>query len=133
MKVYIYVAIGGFLGAMFRFFVKSITLFDYRGDFPLNTLVINVTGSLILAFILTLALDFLKRNNDVKIGISVGFLGSYTTFSTLCKELAILMSHSKFGTAGLYVTSSVVLGLLCVYVGITSARAVNRVMEKVRN
>jgi CrcB protein len=84
--------IGGALGAMLRLAVKNISIGQYQGSFPLNTLIINISGSFVLAFFLTMTLEFFEFDADVRLGISTGFLGAYTTFSTLCRESVLLLA-----------------------------------------
>ena len=59
---------------------------------------------------------------DLRIGLSTGFLGAFTTFSTLCKETVSLMAGGNFFLAISYMTVSAILGLAAVYFGIVMAR-----------
>jgi fluoride exporter len=124
MKNYIFIAIGGFLGAICRVFIKNIHIYHYKELVPLNTLIINVTGSFILALLLTLAFEIWEMDESVRLGITTGFLGSYTTFSTLCKETVALLTKGDYFSALTYITLSTVLGLTGVYLGIIVAREV---------
>ncbi|WP_027626796.1 fluoride efflux transporter FluC [Clostridium lundense] len=121
MKEYIFIGIGGFLGAISRLLIKNIEMFNYSGDIPVNTLIINITGSFLLSFILTLALEGIKIDSNIKMGLCTGFLGSYTTFSTLCKETYNLFYKSYY-FASIYVFFSIVLGLLMAYLGVALGR-----------
>lgn len=123
MREYIFIGIGGFLGATSRFFIKNINLFNYAGNIPLNTLIINITGSFLLSFILTLTLEGMKIDSNIKMGLCTGFLGSYTTFSTLCKETYNLF-HESYYLASIYVFFSTVLGLLMAYLGVVLGRKI---------
>jgi fluoride exporter len=126
VKTYFCIAAGGFLGAISRFIIKSVYIFDYKGNFPLNTLIVNVTGSLVLAFVLSLVLNDFKLNEDIKLGISTGFMGAYTTFSTLCKEMTRLMTEGNFFTALIYIIVSISLGLIAVYIGIKLSKMIQK-------
>nr|WP_242851510.1 CrcB family protein [Clostridium sp. DMHC 10] len=86
MKKYLLIAGGGALGAILRFIIKNINFYNYKQAIPLNTLIINITGSFVLALISTIAIDNLELDNDIRLGITTGFIGAYTTFSTMCKE-----------------------------------------------
>jgi CrcB protein len=121
MKKYIYISFGGIAGAILRYLIRSISVDRYPGDIPFNTLVINLSGCFLLAFVLTGAKDVLKINADLKLGIATGFAGAYTTFSTLCKEVVTLIAGKHYVSAGLYVILSVMLGIGCVYTGIKLA------------
>lgn len=123
MKRYVLIGLGGALGAVSRFLIKGMNL-GYHGKFPLNTLIINISGSLILAFILTVALEIWSFDEDVRLGIATGFIGAYTTFSTLCKETVLLAQQGFFFYAVLYVAVSTALGLLAAYLGMIVARRI---------
>lgn len=130
MRRYAYIAIGGVLGAMARFFIKNIHLINYKGSFPLNTFTINITGSFILAFLLTTS-GLAKFDEDIKLGIGTGFLGAYTTFSSMCKEAVTLMRNGSFNVAILYLLLSVVIGFLAAYFGfITSSIVLQKLVRR---
>jgi len=118
MKKYFLIMLGGTLGAILRFSLKNVQIFKYSGNIPINTLIINVTGSFVLSVLLTLSFGTWKLGNNIKLGLTVGFLGAYTTFSTLCKETAGLLEHGSFISAAEYIAASVILGLAAVYVGV---------------
>lgn len=124
MKNYIYIGIGGFLGAISRVFIKNIHIYHYKELIPLNTLLINVSGSFILALLLTIAFEIWEMDESLRLGITTGFLGGYTTFSTLCKEIVGLITKGDYFSAITYITISTVLGFLGVYLGIVVAREV---------
>lgn len=115
-------AVGGFLGADARFFLKSIQILDYNGSFPLNTMLINILGCFLLAAILTLAFEIMEFDADIRLGVATGFLGAFTTFSTLCKETADLLATGHYASAFSYVALSTLLGLLSAYLGTVAAR-----------
>ena len=124
MKKYIFIGVGGFFGAILRYYIKSIQIWGYHANFPLNTLIINIAGSFILAFTLTIAFEVWEFHPDIRHGIAAGFLGAFTTFSTMCKESASLFSNGASQTAILYIAISVILGLSAVYSGSFSARLI---------
>ena len=80
----LFIAIGGMLGSISRFAIKNIHMWNYHENTSLNTLFINITGSFLLALILTIAFEVWNFDPDILLGIATGFLGAYTTFSTLC-------------------------------------------------
>lgn len=77
-----------------------------------------------LALLLTLALEIFEIDESIRLGIATGFLGGYTTFSTLCKETVTLLVSGYYFSAITYLTMSTVLGLAAVYLGIVVAREV---------
>lgn len=124
MRKTIFISIGGFLGAILRYTIKNMHLYPYTDYLPLNTLIINVMGSFLLALLLTVAFEVWQYDSDIRLGIATGFLGAFTTFSTLCKEIIGLMSKGYYSYALLYMTLSIVLGLAAVYFGVVLAREV---------
>lgn len=122
MKNCLYIGIFGFLGAMLRYFLKNIHIYHYREVVPINTVIINVTGSFVLALILTVALEVFEIRQEIRLGIATGFLGAYTTFSTLCKDTITLIINGYYFSALSYITVSALLGLCASYFGIVVAR-----------
>jgi CrcB protein len=123
MKKYIFIAVGGFLGANLRFFLGNFKINNSLG-IPFVTLLINITGSFLLALFLTISLEILEFDSDIRIGISTGFFGAYTTFSTLCKEITLLIFEGNYIAAITYITMSLILGLFSAYLGIITARKI---------
>lgn len=123
MKKYIYIGAGGFIGAVLRYILKNIDIFNYT-KLPLNTFLINISGSFIIGLILTLAYEKRDIDENVRLGVVTGFIGAYTTFSTLCKETAGLYAKGSLYYAVLYVILSAVIGLAAVYTGTIAARKV---------
>lgn len=124
MKKYAYIMIGGALGAMLRVAVKSVSIGQQQGDFPFNTLIINITGSFVLALFMTLTLEIFEFDADIRLGVSTGFLGGYTTFSTFCKESVLLLVSGQYAAAAAYLAASTFLGLGAAYLGVVIARGV---------
>ena len=92
-------------------------------SFPWATLGINLTGSLVLGFVLAMGLERNWSDTWV-VPIAVGFLGAYTTFSTFSYETYTLLRTDRLMTASVYVVASVVGGLLAAAAGYGAARRV---------
>lgn len=122
MRKYIFIGAGGFLGAILRYYIKSIQIYHYKEAIPLNTLIINIAGSFMLALILTTALEVWEFDSNIRLGIATGFLGAFTTFSTMCKETVLLINSGYYFSAISYITISTMLGLGAAYFGIVVAR-----------
>ena len=122
---YLFVAVGGMLGAVLRFSLSNIHLFQANSLDVLSTLFINVSGSFVLAFILTLTESKLPITNDAKVGMTVGFLGAYTTFSTFCKESVHFIQTGSYFDAGVYMVSSIGLGLIAIYLGVSLGKKID--------
>ena len=122
MRKYVSIGCGGFLGAISRYLIKNISIYHYHENVPLNTLIINVIGAFLMALILTVALEIWAFDPDIRLGITTGFLGAFTTFSTLCKETVGLLQNGDYFSAISYLTVSTMLGLGAAYMGIVVAR-----------
>ncbi|SFA94877.1 CrcB protein [Lentibacillus halodurans] len=105
---------GGFCGAIARF---TLGEWIYTNGFPLNTLLINLAGCLLLGWFLT----FVSRRGDVRSEISLligtGFIGSFTTFSTFSMETIQLFQAGLLFYGIFYILASTIGGLLLVYTG----------------
>jgi CrcB protein len=117
----IFVGIGGFLGAISRYGIKDIHIYDYNGNFPLNTLIINLAGSFLLALILVGVSSIFMLREDMKTGLTVGMLGAFTTFSTFCRETVDLFSSNLYLIAFLYICLSIIGGLTAAWFGVSVA------------
>jgi len=122
MRKYIYIGCASFIGAVLRYLVKGIQIYNYHENVPINTLFINVLGAFIMAFIMTIAFEVWAFDSDIRLGITTGLLGAFTTFSTLCKETVVLMQNGDYFSAISYITVSTMLGLGAAYFGIVVAR-----------
>ena len=131
MKVYAFIGIGGFLGAILRFIIENIHVAYYKESLPLNTLLINLSGSFVLALFLTVTLEIGKFSANKRSGVSIGFLGAFTTFSTLCKESVKLFENDQYYLAVVYIFSTIILGLSVTYLGILLAKKI--VLKFIKN
>lgn len=126
MKKYLAVGIGGAAGTVARHFIQLIPLplsTDYR---PLLTMLINISGSFLLGFLIILFVKLVPVSAEIRLGITTGFLGGYTTFSTLCKESVLLWSSGNVLLSTAYVALSVLLGLAAAWLGIYCAKRLER-------
>lgn len=132
MKRSLYISLGGMLGAVLRFVIKDFQIIGDGEMFFLNTALVNITGSFLLAVLLTAALEIPEFDQDIRVGAGTGFLGAYTTFSTLCKEFVVLLQDGSYAHALAYMLVSVSLGLAAAFSGVTLARKllVNRILKK---
>ncbi len=120
--IYLFVGIAGSLGAILRYLI-GISLFTHS-SFPYATLCINLIGSFLLAWLTT---RFFKRTSlspVMKTAIATGFVGSFTTFSTLSVETVQLFQTGAIGLGVLYVTISMIGGFLMSTIGFKVEREV---------
>jgi fluoride exporter len=123
--IVIALACGGVVGAVSRYAV-SLALPTEPARFPWGTFVINISGALLLGFILILIIEQFPRGRLARPVIGTGFLGAYTTFSTFTVEAVEVMRDGHPGTAIAYLAGSVFVGLLAVWIGMTTARLILR-------
>jgi fluoride exporter len=114
--VYIYVGIGGAIGCLLRYFVSYFT-FPTINYFPMGTLFVNMLGSFILGWFVAKVVPVQSVSNELKTGISTGIIGSFTTFSALSIEVIQLIQASRYLWVILYLSISVVCGLMLMSVG----------------
>jgi CrcB protein len=119
---YLAVALGGALGAIARFYIGSLPLTSKGAPFPTATFIINITGSFVIGFFLTLVTERVPVSPYLRLAIAVGFVGAYTTFSTFEYETARLVEQRDFLYAFLNVTLSLIVGFAAVFAGIFAAR-----------
>jgi CrcB protein len=118
------VAAGGALGAIARFAISNSFLAFLFNSFPLPTFFINITGSLLIGFLLTLATERIEMSENLRLFLTVGFLGAYTTFSAFEFEALSLVRAKEFLNAALYVVLSISLGFISVLAGVWLARKI---------
>lgn len=117
-----FVALGSALGGVSRFLLSTFLQQKAGTGFPIGTLVVNVSGSILLGFLLRYALSTTTISPEVRGLLTTGFCGGYTTFSTFTYETMALLEDGETGRATAYVLSSVLVSLIGVYLGITAAR-----------
>jgi CrcB protein len=124
MQRYLLVALGGALGSVTRFWVGSTVAGKLGTRFPYGTFVINITACFIIGF----SLEYLGRRIELTSAwrylIPIGFVGAYSTFSTFEWEIFSNLQLGAFLMAGLYLSLSVVLGLVAVWAGVVLAKAI---------
>ncbi|MFP7300584.1 fluoride efflux transporter CrcB [Neobacillus niacini] len=111
---------GGFLGAITRYSIGEWIQND--NGFPLGTLSINLFGCFCLSWFLTFLSTWKIIRPELSLFIGTGFIGSFTTFSTLSIETILLFSNGHIIMAVFYVLTSIIFGLLFSYIGFRLAR-----------
>jgi fluoride exporter len=124
MKLYWLVALGGAAGSVARFGLSTAAQTRWSGALPVGTLLVNVTGSVLLGFILRYALDTPAVSPEMRALLTTGFCGGYTTFSTFSYETVALIEDGDWRRAALYVLLSLAVSLAGVWLGMTLAREV---------
>jgi CrcB protein len=110
------VGLGGFLGAISRYFISKQTS-ELFGSFPTGTLLVNVTGSFMLGFLLYSAMNSRMISPEFRLLVGVGFIGAYTTMSTFAYESFRLVELKDYLYAGLNIALNIILCLIAIYLG----------------
>jgi CrcB protein len=118
------VGVGGFFGAIARYLVDGWVSQGTGGTFPLGTLVINVSGSLVLGFLFALTVERGVLPAESRAPLMIGFLGAYTTFSTLMLESWRLIEDGAVLAGAANIVGSSAVGIVAVLAGLTLGRAV---------
>lgn len=114
MNIFI-VMVGGFLGAVCRYALGQ--WIPTYGGFPVNTLLINLSGCIFLGWLFTFISQRKKVSPQLSLFLGTGFTGSFTTFSTFSVETIHLFQNDALIAASLYIVISVFVGLFFVYIG----------------
>jgi CrcB protein len=122
MKLFWAIAIGAAAGGVSRFYLTVAMQQRFGDGFPWGTLLINITGSLLLGFLIRYATATPNMSLELRLMLTTGFCGGYTTFSTYSYETAVMLENGSYGRAAIYALGSVVLGVLAVFAGFMIAR-----------
>lgn len=108
---------GAGIGGLARYVAGSWIMLKYGGRFPLGTMFINVSGSFLIGVLMTLLTERLNPHPNWRLFLVVGFLGGYTTFSSFEYEIFQSVRDGARWMAMFYLTGSVALGYLGVWMG----------------
>jgi CrcB protein len=122
MSIYIAIAIGGSLGAVSRYWVSTTTYRWLGLEFPYGTLMVNLTGSLVMGFLSVLLIHRFNISEQLRIGLLAGFLGSFTTFSTFAIDILQLAANDALFKAIAYILLSVLLCVVGAWAGLVTAK-----------
>ena len=125
MQKYIFIALGGSLGSIARFWVGSTLASRLGTKFYYGTFVINITACIIIGFALTFLGRRMELNPAWRYLILIGFVGSYSTFSTYAWETFSSIRAGAFFIASLYAVGSLFLGLVAVWCGVWLAEVIS--------
>ncbi|HSM38708.1 MAG TPA: fluoride efflux transporter CrcB [Candidatus Limnocylindrales bacterium] len=117
------IGIGGFAGAVSRYLVDGWVTGLTRGTFPWGTLAVNLSGSLVIGIAFALMVERAALPADLRGPLMIGFIGAYTTFSTLALESWRLLEDGAYLHAVANLGGSLVLGVMAVVMGIGIGRA----------
>ncbi|HEU0164184.1 MAG TPA: fluoride efflux transporter CrcB [Thermomicrobiales bacterium] len=121
---YLWVGVGGFVGANLRYILGRIISDRWGSSFPYGTFVINVTGAFVIGILMVILTERTVADPLWRQLTVVGFLGGYTTFSSYTWEAVQLFDDGRWGPGLGYLIGSNLLGLLACAAGMIIARNV---------
>ncbi len=123
LGVLVAVAIGGALGAPARYAIGRVVHVS-TDSFPWATFWTNLSGAFVLGLFVTLVVERFPPSRYPRPFFAVGFLGAYTTFSTMAVETMLLVKHGHAALGVTYIAASIAAGFFLCYLGIVLGRTV---------
>jgi fluoride exporter len=117
------IAVAGALGALARYGLEGLVSRRAPGAFPWGTFAVNISGAFVLGFVFTVMTEQFTVAPWIRGAVTIGFLGAYTTFSTLSFESYRLLEDGAIGIAAANMLGSLAAGLGAVYLGVITGRA----------
>jgi CrcB protein len=111
----------GSAGTLARYALQGVVQYRTGSSFPTGTLTVNLVGCFLLGGVGQFSLQHLSIPPEWRVGMTIGFFGAFTTFSSFGWETARMLQDGEWTKASLYVAASVVGGLLAAMVGIRLA------------
>ena len=121
MKNFLLVFIGGGFGSGLRYIIGKY-LNSNLGSFPIGTFTVNIIGSLLIGLILGYAAKENSLSQNQVLLLATGFCGGFTTFSAFANENFQLLKTGDIMQFSIYTISSIVIGLIAVFIGIYIAK-----------
>lgn len=122
MKNLLIVGLGGGTGSILRYIVQKFFQPHVTTGFPIGTILVNLIGCFLIGVLWNLVGRSLQWNEELKLLLMTGFCGGFTTFSAFTLEGVGLLKENKTTLFIIYITASVVGGLLATLIGIRIAK-----------
>lgn len=120
---YLTVFVGGGLGAALRHAVNRSSLAYFGPAFPYGTLIVNVVGGLLMGVLAELFLAKGGGSQELRLFLTTGFLGGFTTFSAFSLDAALMWQRSDYAALASYIIASVLLSIMALFIGMAGIRA----------
>ena len=120
---YLFVFVGGGLGAALRHGVNRASLAYLEPAFPYGTLFVNIVGGLLMGVLAELFLVKGGGSQEFRLFLTTGLLGGFTTFSAFSLDAALMWQRSDYAALGTYVVASILLSIGALFLGMAAVRA----------
>ena len=124
MQNVIAVFLGGGIGAVLRYLTGFFAVRFLSVNLPVATFAVNIVGCFILGLLFAFFIDRPEINTFLKLALTSGFCGGLTTFSTFSLELFEMLKNAQYMQVLVYLTLSLIIGLLAVWVGVCCAKLI---------
>jgi CrcB protein len=122
MEIVLLIALFGAVGCVTRYLMSGWVYGIFGRGFPYGTFAVNILGAFIIGLIMEMGMRSTIIPANLRTGITVGFLGGLTTFSTFSYETFRLLEEGEILIASMNVLASVLICLIFTWLGITAAR-----------
>lgn len=126
MRLILFAAAGGALGAGMRHFINTAFLAWFGPGFPWATLTVNVVGSLLMGALIQVLMPFDGGPPALRVFLATGILGGFTTFSAFSLDAWVLYERQQHLALAAYVAASVLVSIAALVLGMTLVRSVVR-------
>jgi CrcB protein len=117
LKNILLIGSGGFIGSVARYFISRLNLSAAFFSIPIGTLLVNITGSLLIGFLMGFSERSTILTTEARLFLMVGLCGGFTTFSSFTMENLSLLHNGQIFQIFLYTSLSVLLGFFAVWLG----------------
>ena len=124
MAKYVELIIGGSIGTVARYLLGGFVYSVFGTSFPYGTLVINLSGCLLIGFLSTMAEQKFLMGSNIRVMLMIGFCGAFTTFSTLILETNNLVRDGEMMRAFLNLLVSIVAGFILFRIGVLAGEII---------
>ena len=118
MKIILAIGTGSFIGGVFRYLLSQFIQTKFLSTFPFGTLTVNIIGCLLIGLVFGLS-DRGNMTQEWRLFLATGLIGGFTTFSAFSNETVSMLHDGQLWYASAYIFSSVIVGLIATFIGIT--------------